>query len=292
MIKTWLTAARPKTLPASISPILLGSALAWTDDSMRGVILILAIICAVALQVAVNFANDWSDARSGVDSGVRLGPQRVMHTGMASDRQMVIALILVSLVAAGSGLALVWLSHWSLLVFGVLSLLGVFAYSGGPFPLASHGLGEVTVFLFFGLLAVVGTYFAHTLNLSMTSFTYAAVAGLISAAIMLVNNLRDIPTDEPAGKRTLAVRLGESATRQLYKWLLVSALILHLVVSFTLGFWGLLPAVLIAPVIRNLIQSGHHLKGRELNGLLARTARLELIYCVSASVALVAAELS
>ena len=287
MLKTWWLAARPKTLPASISPILLGSALAFSDDGFRFTVLLLATICAMALQIAVNFANDWADARSGVDTHERLGPQRVMHSGMATDGQMKIALILVSLVALLSGLGLVWLSHWSLLVFGFLSLLGVFAYSGGPFPLASNGLGELTVFLFFGLLAVVGTYFAHTEALTLVSFGYAAVAGLISAAIMLVNNLRDIPTDAKANKRTLAVRLGDAKTRQFYQWLLIGALCLHLFVSFPLGLWGLLPAILLAPLIALRFREVNRLQGRDLNQLLANTAKLELIYCLAASLVLI-----
>ncbi|EAR08149.1 1,4-dihydroxy-2-naphthoate polyprenyltransferase [Reinekea blandensis] len=287
MLKTWWLAARPKTLPASISPILLGSALAWSDDGLRLTVLVLALICAMALQIAVNFANDWSDARSGVDTPDRLGPQRIMHSGMATDGQMKLALIVVSLVALLSGLGIVWLSHWSLLVFGLASMLGVFAYSGGPYPLASHGLGEVTVFLFFGLLAVVGTYFAHTQALTLTSFGYAAVAGLISAAIMLVNNLRDIPTDAQANKRTLAVRLGDTATRQLYQWMLIAALVLHLLVSFPIGLWGVIPALLLAPLVVKRFKEVNRLQGRDLNQLLANTAKLELVYCLVTSVILV-----
>lgn len=286
-MKTWWLAARPKTLPASVSPILLGSALAWSDDGLRVSVLVLAVVCAMALQIAVNFANDWSDARSGVDTQERLGPQRVMHSGLATDQQMKLALVIVSAIALVSGLGIVWLSHWSLLVFGLLSLLGVFAYSGGPFPLASNGLGEVTVFLFFGLLAVVGTYFAHTQTLTRVSFGYAAVAGLISAAIMLINNLRDIHTDAKADKRTLAVRLGEPATRRVYQWLLISALVLHLLVSFNLGLWSLVPAMIIAPMIRARVRDVNRLQGRELNALLANTAKLELAYCVMMSIVLI-----
>lgn len=287
MLKTWWLAARPKTLPASVSPVLLGSALAWADDSFRWLVLLLAAICAMALQIAVNFANDWSDARSGVDTHQRLGPQRVMQSGMASNAQMKLALLIISLIALLSGLALVWLSHWSLLVFGLLSLAGVFAYSGGPYPLASHGLGEITVFVFFGLLAVMGTYFAHTITLNLQGFGYASVAGLISAAIMVVNNLRDIQTDTVAGKRTLAVRLGEYRTRRLYQGMLVSALILHLLISFPLGLEGVVPALIIAPMIRSQIRASQHLQGADLNGLLARTAQLELLYCLAAGAVLV-----
>lgn len=288
MFQVWWAAARPKTLPASVSPILLGSALAFYDGDFKWVIFVLAMLCAIALQIAVNFANDWSDAKSGVDTDARLGPQRVMHQGLVTDRQMKIAMLMVALFALVTGLALIWLSHWSLLLFGLLSLLAVFAYSGGPYPLASHGLGEFTVFLFFGLLAVAGTYFAHTLQVSLAALGYATAAGLISAAIMLVNNLRDIETDTPAGKRTLAVRLGDQSTRRLYRGLLIAALIVHLVVSFPLSVWGVLPAILIAPMVRRRIQDGLTLQGRTLNTLLANTAKLELMYCLLASATLIA----
>lgn len=284
MIRVWWLAARPKTLPASVSPILLGSALAFYYGEFRFEIFLLAMLCAMALQVAVNFANDWADAESGVDTAQRLGPARVMQSGMASKQQMLVALVVVSLIAFVSGLVLVMLSHWSLLVFGLLSLLAVFAYSSGPFSIASNGLGEVMVFLFFGLLAVAGTFFAHALTVNWSVFVYASVAGLISAAIMLVNNLRDIPTDAPAGKNTLAVRLGESKTRLLYRVMLVSALAIHLLASIWLSPWALVPAILIAPMIRQRLADSQRLQGTELNGLLANTAKLELMYCVFTSV--------
>ncbi|WP_230390529.1 1,4-dihydroxy-2-naphthoate polyprenyltransferase [Reinekea sp. G2M2-21] len=286
MLNPWLLAMRPKTLPASVSPILLGSALAFDQGLFRWSVFGLAMICALALQIAVNFANDYFDAKSGVDTEKRLGPQRATQSGLISSQRMLMALLLVCLVAFISGMGLVWLSDWVLLVLGIASLVAVFAYSGGPFPLASHGLGEITVLLFFGLLAVGGTYYAHSLHITASVLGYGVVAGLISAAIMLVNNIRDIPTDAPAGKHTLAVMLGDQLARELYKWLLVFALVMHLLVSFNLGFASFVPLLVVAPMARRLIQQSRQLQGAELNQLLARTAVLEMAYCLLASMVL------
>lgn len=200
---------------------------------------------------------------------------------------MIWALGLTCLVALGSGLVIVYLSSVMLLYLGLASLFAVFAYSGGPKPLASNALGELTVLIFFGWLAVAGTYFAHTLSVTWQVFGYGTVAGLISAAIMLVNNIRDIPTDIVAHKNTLAVRLGDAHARRLYQAMLVLALIMHLVVSFNLGLWSFLPLVIVAPLTRVLVGDIQITQGSELNQLLARTAKLELIYCVLMSFVLI-----
>ena len=287
MFNAWLLAIRPKTLPASVSPILLGSALAFVQGGFRGIVFLFAVVCALALQIAVNFANDFFDAKSGVDSDQRLGPKRVTQSGLISSRQMVVALVVSCLIALASGLVLVSLSSLALLYLGIASLIAVFAYSGGPKPLASHALGEVTVLIFFGWLAVGGTFYAHSLNMNWQVFGYGTVAGLISAGIMLVNNIRDIPTDTLAGKHTLAVVLGDVNARLLYKWLLVASLVVHILVSFDLGLMSFLPLVLVAPMCRQLIKQSQSLQGRDLNQLLANTAKLEMVYCVLASVMLV-----
>lgn len=283
MIDRWILAIRPKTLPASISPILLGSALAYSESYFNGLVFVVAMLCAIFLQIAVNFANDLFDAQSGVDSDERLGPVRVAQSGLISHHQLTIALYIAVAIAALLGLLLCALSSWWLLVFGAASLLGVFLYSGGPMPLASHGLGELTVLVFFGLLAVVGSYFVQTHLLSGLALGYGLVAGLMSAAIMLVNNIRDITTDAPAGKRTLAVRLGDLRARRLYKLGLVAALVLHLFISWPLGLWSLLPALAIAPFLRRLLLAIDHRTGRQLNIQLAQTAQVLLLYCVTQS---------
>lgn len=283
MRNRWILALRPKTLPASISPILLGSTLAFYEAHFNTLVFIIALLCAVFLQIAVNLANDLFDAQSGVDGPERLGPIRVAQSGLISHSQLRIALYSTVSIAALLGLLLCGLSSWWLLVFGLASLLGVFLYSGGPWPLASYGLGEVTVLIFFGWLAVVGSYFVQTDTLSWLALGYGSVAGLMSAAIMLVNNIRDIPTDAPAGKRTLAVRIGEARARWLYKAALLAALTLHFILSWPLGWWALLPALVTAPLLWHLLVAINYRTGRQLNQQLAQTAQLLLLYCLTQS---------
>ena len=190
MLDRWILALRPKTLPASISPILLGSALAYSEASFNVLVFIVALLCAVFLQIAVNLANDLFDAQSGVDGVQRLGPVRVAQSGLISHSKLRIALYSTVSIAALLGLLLCGLSSWWLLLFGLASLLGVFLYSGGPYPLASHGLGEVTVLIFFGWLAVMGSYFVQTNALSVLALGYGSVRVhrlLIFLAISLVS---------------------------------------------------------------------------------------------------------
>ena len=280
MFNHWVLAIRPKTLPASISPVLLGSALAIHEGQFDYLVFTLTLVCALMLQIAVNLANDLFDAKSGVDSEHRLGPVRVTQSGLVTPAALKTGLLLASLAAAVSGVALAYLSSWLLLVFGIGALLAVFAYSGGPWPLASHALGEVTVFFSFGWLAVGGAYFVQTLTLDMRALGFGTVAGLFSAAIMLVNNIRDIPTDVLANKRTLAVVLGDKSARQLYKALLVASIIAHLVVTIPYGLYSFLPLLLVAPLTHRLIGNIVVRQGRTLNKQLAQTAELELAYCV------------
>jgi 1,4-dihydroxy-2-naphthoate octaprenyltransferase len=283
----WWIAIRPKTLPASISPIILGSALAFYFGDFSSIVFILALVCALALQIAVNLANDFFDGKSGVDTDHRKGPQRVTQSGLVADWQIKWVLGFVCLIALTSGMALVVLSSYVLLYLGLASLLAVFAYSGGPKPLASHALGEITVLVFFGWLAVAGTFYAHTLAFQWNVFGYGTVAGLISGAIMLVNNIRDIPTDAVANKNTLAVRLGDAKARGLYQLMLVFALIVHFIVSFDLGLWSLLPMVFVAPMTRKLFMHIKYFQDEQLNLQLASTAKLEFIYCITMSLVLV-----
>ncbi len=286
MASAWLLAIRPRTLPASISPIVLGSALAFHHGAWNPWILGLALACALLLQIAVNLANDLFDGRAGIDTAQRLGPLRVTQSGLIDHRTLTIALGVVCLLAIANGLALAALSDWLLVGFGIAALCALLAYSGGPWPLASHGLGELTVLLFFGWLAVAGTHYAHTLTVNGTVIAYATIAGLISAAIMLVNNLRDIPTDGPAGKRTLAVRLGDAASRRLYQILLLGAVLLHLAVSAPLGWWTTLALLPCLPLLWRLTQQIRIRNGRQLNQQLAETALLELLYCLAVGAAL------
>lgn len=283
MLKAWFTAIRPKTLPASVSPVLLGAALAFHEGEFKIVIFALTLICAVLLQISVNLANDLFDARSGVDTSERLGPIRVVQSELVSEKQLIAILGFTIAIAGATGLLLVYLSSWILLIFGTLSVLVVFSYSAGPWPLASHAMGEVTVFLFFGLLAVGGSYFVHTQEVNIWAMVFGAAAGLMSAAIMLVNNIRDIQTDSAALKNTLAVRLGDNRARTLYKLLLFAAVLIHLPTVFVFDWYSLIPIVVCIPLGIKLVEGITSRKGRELNTQLAQTAKLEWMYCSSMS---------
>lgn len=280
MLNNWFLAIRPKTLPASIAPVLLGSALAVYDGVFQLLVFLLAMSCAVLLQVSVNLANDLFDARSGVDNHHRLGPIRVVQQGLISPRALTWGVIAASFLAVITGLILIYLSSWYLLVFGILCVLAVFSYSAGPWPLASHGVGELAVFLFFGWLAVAGSYFVQTLQLTVWVMGYATVVGLLGAAIMLVNNIRDISTDSMAGKITLAVRLGEVRSKCVYRCFLLSAVFLHGVLLYPLGSWSYASLVFMALYVVFLIGKINIRCGRQLNLQLEQTAQMELFYCV------------
>lgn len=279
MLSIWWLAIRPKTLPASISPILLASAIAYYNGLFRFEILLLACLCALFLQISVNLANDWFDGKSGVDTPARLGPTRVTQSQMITSRQMQVAIAISITASVTTGISLIMLSSVWLLLAGVFAIIGVFAYSGGPRPLASLGLGEFTVFVYFGLLAVGGCYFAHSNSINVSALIFGAIMGLFSAAIMLVNNIRDIHTDTVATKRTLAVRIGDKAARQLYVGLLIGAMVLHAVQAVSISLWLLVSCVLMLPLIISLILSIHQQQGAELNSLLAKTAGAEMVYC-------------
>jgi len=281
-LRTWLTAIRPKTLTASISPILVAGALAYRDGAFQPFLFLLILLCALSLQISVNLANDLFDGRSGVDQPDRLGPKRVLNEGLVSARELGYMLWGVSILAALLGLWIVVLSDWVLLLFGLLSLLAVFAYSGGPLPLASNALGEVTVFLFFGVLAVAGAYFALADRVSSEAIIFGCGVGTVSAAIMLVNNVRDIPTDLRAGKRTLAALLGVRASVYLYIALLLLGVVCATTALMSSADKWLLLCIVAVLLWRAVIlgQAMQRASGREYNTMLAKTAAFLFIYSV------------
>src|SRR4051794_32712295 len=218
----WLAGARPRTLPAAVAPVLVGSSAAAALDGFRLLPALLALVVALALQVAVNYANDYSDGTRGTDAD-RVGPMRLVGSGAATPRQVLVAAGLAFGVAALAGLGLAALSSWWLVAVGVVCIVAAWTYTGGPVPYGYRALGEVFVFVFFGPVAVVGTTFVQTGTLPGLAFAASVPVGLLIVAILVVNNLRDLDGDAAAGKRTLAVLLGDRPTRLLFVALFVAA---------------------------------------------------------------------
>src|SRR4051795_9393355 len=216
----WVAGARPRTLPAALAPVLVGTGAAAAVDGFRLVPAVLALVVSLALQVGVNYANDYSDGTRGTDTD-RVSPMRLVGSGAATPRQVLLAAACSFAVAAAAGLVLAAMSSWWLVVVGAVCIAAAWTYTGGPLPYGYRALGEVFVFVFFGLVAVVGTTYVQTRTLEPLAFAAAVPVGLLIVAILVVNNLRDIPGDAAVGKRTLAVLLGDRATRVLFAALLV-----------------------------------------------------------------------
>jgi 1,4-dihydroxy-2-naphthoate polyprenyltransferase len=275
-------AARPRTLPAAVAPVLVGTAAADRGlASLSPARLLLALIVALALQVAVNYANDLFDGLKGIDGPSRTGPRRAVASGLVEPRTMATATGVALVVAAVAGIALAALVTWWLVAFGAVAMLAALGYSGGRRPYASRGLGEVSVFVFFGLLATVGSQFVQDGRVIATSVVAAVPIGFIAVALLVVNNLRDIPTDAASDKRTLAVRLGDRGTRVLYLALLGAALAGAAAVAATVAnAWPLL-ALLAAPLAVGAGRAvWRGVEGRALVAVLEVTGRFQLAYAV------------
>lgn len=286
----WWLAARPKTLPASIAPILVGSAVAWFEDGFHALTALMALITALLLQIAANFANDVLDFRRGADTAERVGPLRVTSSGLITERQMIVATAATLALSVVTGLYLVYRGGWPFLLIGIFAIICAVAYTGGPFPLAYLGLGEVFVFLFFGLFAVTGTAYLQTHEITALSLLAAIPAGAMGTGILIVNNLRDIRQDAVAGKRTVAVLIGPDRTRIEYLAMLAATIILPFVlwIGGWLNAWALL-TVLSWPLFLSLAKQVYHRTGPALNATLGATGRTSLVFNLLLVVALVAA---
>jgi 1,4-dihydroxy-2-naphthoate octaprenyltransferase len=281
-------AARLRTLPAAIAPVLVGTSLAGTEDRFRVGAFIAALLGAIFIQVGTNLSNDYSDARRGADTEDRLGPVRVTAGGLVPPRQVLMATYITFGLAVLCGAYLVYVAGPVLLASGAASILAGVLYTGGPRPYGYEGLGEVFVFLFFGIVAVAGSYFVQQEKLEWEAFALAVPVGLLAAAILVVNNVRDIDTDRRAGKRTLAVRLGRQRTRTLFSAMLLVADVALIPVAFALSAWVLLP-VLTLPLAARLARTVRaHVDGPTLNAALARAGMLQLAFCVLRSVGILA----
>ncbi|MBX6772988.1 MAG: 1,4-dihydroxy-2-naphthoate polyprenyltransferase [Chloroflexi bacterium] len=274
----WIAAARPATLPAAVVPVIVGTA------ACRGLPRPLAFLAALAasllIQIGTNFANDLFDYLKGADTPARLGPRRITQAGLASPAAVARATALAFGAAALLGIYLARVSGWPIIAIGTLAILCSLAYSGGPWPLGYHGLGDLAVFLFFGLVAVVGSAYVQTSTIIPRAAAAAVPVGFLVTAILVVNNLRDIDTDRAAGKRTLAVRLGRAGTRLEYAALVVGALAapLALRAAGMVGAWFWLPW-LAAPLAAALVRTiAHATDGPTLNRALKRTGQLHLLF--------------
>lgn len=278
-LQVWLLATRPRTLPAAVAPVLVGGAVALKLGQAAWAPFLAAMLGAALLQIGSNLANDYFDFVAGVDTAERLGPVRVTQAGLASPRAVAIATAMAFLLATLVGGYLVTVGGWPIVAIGLASILAGIAYTGGPFPLGYKGLGEIFVFLFFGLIAVTGTTYVQTHGWSWLALELAIPVGLLSAAILVVNNLRDLPTDARTGKGTLAVRFGERFTLFEYGLLLVGAYLVpvELVVVGELGPGALLP-LLTLPLAVRLYRSVRVERGRALNRRLADTAQLLFVF--------------
>ncbi len=276
----WITAARPATLPAAVTPVFVGSAAAYAiEDSFRVAVFIATLGAAILIQIGTNFANDLFDFEQGADTADRLGPPRVTQSGLISPGHVRIGTVVAFGGAAAIGVYLIFVGGWPILAIGALSIVAGVAYTGGPWPLGYHGLGDVAVFLFFGLTAVIGTYYLQADTVNATAAVAAVPVGLLVTAILVVNNLRDIDTDRQAGKRTLAVRIGERATRWQYLLLVLGPFaLLPVLWAMDATPWVLLAFVSlpIALVLARAVLAG--VTGRGLNDVLKRTALLHFAF--------------
>jgi 1,4-dihydroxy-2-naphthoate octaprenyltransferase len=281
-------AARIRTLPASLAPVLVGTGLAGYGHMFHPLRFLAALIGAIFIQVGTNLSNDYSDARRGADADDRLGPVRVTAGGLVPPKQVLLATYISFGVAVLAGAYLIAVAGWLLLVIGAASILAGVLYTGGPRPYGYEGFGELFVFLFFGIVAVVGSYFVQVKHLHWEAFALAVPVGLLAAAILVVNNVRDIDSDRRAGKRTLAVRIGRARTRAMFGAMVyVSYILTPVTWAFgPLTAWLLLPWLTLPPAASIVREVRNRVDGPSLNKALAQTGLLQLSFCVLLSAGL------
>jgi 1,4-dihydroxy-2-naphthoate octaprenyltransferase len=277
----WIAGARPKTLPAAIAPVLVGTSFAGYNASFLHTFLALTV--ALSLQIGVNYANDYSDGIKGTDFD-RVGPMRLVGSGAATADSVKKAAFISFFVAAIAGLILASRTSWLLIILGAICIIAAWTYTGGPKPYGYQAMGEVSVFIFFGVVATVGTYYVQTESVSREVILASFAMGALACAILVLNNLRDLPSDEVAGKKTLAVVMGDKSTRDLYKWLMFFALVIS--VALALFSFYYLFALLSLPLVSKSVRAvSAGARGGELISLLAKTGRIQIIYSVALSFA-------
>jgi 1,4-dihydroxy-2-naphthoate octaprenyltransferase len=286
--RAWLIASRPRTLPASIAPVIVGTALAIQAGALEPFAALAALFAATMIQIGSNFANDLGDYRRGTDRLGRVGPTRVTTAGLLTPEQVKKGMFVVFGLAAASGLYLIYLGGWPILIAGIVSILAAIAYTSGPLPFGYYGLGDVGTFVFFGLVAVVGTYYVQAHGVTPVVWLSAVSIGALVTAILVVNNIRDADTDRQAGKRTLAVLLGRRGAR--IEYLLMLCLAYSVPILLWLGFdmrpWVLLPLLTI-PLAARQARAVLIVLGPALNKTLAGTAQLAVVYAVAFAVGII-----
>lgn len=279
--QAWILAARPKTLPAAVSPVLVGSALALADGHFALGPALACLVAALLLQIGSNIANDYFDHVKGADTADRIGPLRVTAGGLLPPAEVRGGMIAVFGLAAAIGVYLIVVGGWPILVVGVASIAAAVTYTGGPKPFGYLGLGDLAVFIFFGPVAVAGTYYVQALTLTATALIASLPLGALITAILVVNNLRDVDTDRRAGKYTLAVRYGRRAARIEYAALLAVSYLSLVPLALDSGSgWLIVPVLSLPPAVQLLAVVGRAEDGPTLNHALAGTARLTLLFAL------------
>ena len=284
----WILAARPKTLPAAVSPVILGTALSYHDGIFHSFIFLMTLLAAVLIQIGANFANDVYDYQKGTDRDDRLGPKRATQSGLITPEKMKNAMWLIFSLAICVGFYLAWIGGWPIVFIGLSSIAAGIAYTGGPYPLGYHGWGDMFVFIFFGLIAVPGTYYLQAGTVTPLSFWMGAALGMLSTAILVVNNIRDMETDIVTGKKTLAVRWGKSFSHIEFSILVIIPFIIPLCMWWNTRYnMSLLITLFALPIAVHLIIQLISKTGRELNKVLAGTARFLFIFTILFSLGLI-----
>lgn len=284
-LKPWILAGRPKTLPAAVSPVLIGTSVAYYDNKLNFITALIALICSLLIQIGTNFVNDLYDHLKGSDSEERVGPERALATGKISVSQMKRAIYLTFGITFILGLYLVYIAGWPILLVGILSIASGYAYTAGPYPLAYNGLGDIFVFVFFGVVAVVGTYYVQALQLSELIFVASIPAGTLITNILVVNNYRDIDEDRKNNKNTLAVKFGKQFSRMQYliQLLVAYAVPVFIFIKYEISWAVLLPLITL-PLGIKLFKMLISLQGEALNKTLELTAKLSVIFSILFSI--------
>lgn len=286
-MKNWFLALRLKTLTAAISPVILGSSLAYREGAFNLFIFFMILLAALLIQIGTNFANDLYDFLNGVDNENRIGPIRLTQSGLISPKKMKNAMWISFILAICVGFYLALIGGWPIVIIGLASIFSGIAYTAGPYPLGYNGFGDLFVFIFFGLIAVPGTYYLYTGEINSLSLHMGIIMGMLSTAILVINNLRDIDTDRISGKNTLAVLLGEKVSKIQYTLFLFIPFIYSIYLWYNHYVASFLLVVFCLPISVKLVIKVFTLDGDELNSVLGSTAKFLFIFTILFSLGLV-----